>query len=91
MSQCTNWASYYLAAFGISLFLLQGAPSQLIFYDRKDESGPKFSEYHITQITDSEGLQVRLFKYMYWFVVDYLIFTFSKQSFNESLDFCNRS
>ena len=58
------------SASGISLFLLQGAPSQLIFYDRKDESGPKFSDYHITQITDSEGLQVRLFKY--WFVVGYL-------------------
>ena len=67
MSQFTNWASYPLGPLLEYLFfLLQGAPSQLIFYDRKDERGPKFSDYHITQITDSEGLQVRVFKD--WFV-----------------------
>lgn len=46
----------------LKLRKLQGVPAQLVFYDRKDESGPKLSEYNITEITDPESLQETLSK-----------------------------
>lgn len=44
--------------------LQHGVPSQLIFYDRKDDTGPKVSDYHIAQVTDPEGIQITLGKAM---------------------------
>ena len=40
------------------LIFQSGVPSQLIFYERKDDTGPKISDYHIAQVTDPEGIQV---------------------------------
>ncbi|ESO95439.1 hypothetical protein LOTGIDRAFT_160587 [Lottia gigantea] len=36
--------------------------SELIFYNRPDQKGPKFSEYHITLVNDPENLKVTLGK-----------------------------
>ncbi|KAL3842991.1 hypothetical protein ACJMK2_020959 [Sinanodonta woodiana] len=46
----------------LKLRKLQDAPSQLIFYERTDQSGPKFSDYNITQIADPESLKETLGK-----------------------------
>ena len=34
--------------------------AQLIFYDRPDQEGPKFSDYNITEIANPESLQVNV-------------------------------
>ena len=36
----------------------QGTPSQLIYYERPDESGPKLSDYHVTLTEHPEDLKV---------------------------------
>lgn len=38
------------------------APAQLIFYHRSDDSGPKLSDYQITEVNDSAGLKSVLSK-----------------------------
>ncbi|KAK6192597.1 hypothetical protein SNE40_004041 [Patella caerulea] len=46
----------------LKLRQLQNESSMLIFYNRPDQTGPKFSEYHITTIEDPESLKVTLGK-----------------------------
>lgn len=41
---------------------LQNEPSQLIFYERSDQLGPKFSDYHITRTDKPEDLKTTLSK-----------------------------
>lgn len=43
----------------ISDLLLQGFPSQLISYDRPDETGPKVSEFYTTEISDPDKLKAK--------------------------------
>ena len=48
--------------FHFILFQEDGLSSaELIFYDRPDQAGPKFSDYHTTKITEPEDLRVNIF------------------------------
>ncbi|KAK7099111.1 uncharacterized protein [Littorina saxatilis] len=44
----------------LKLRIVQGGQSELIFYNRPDQAGPKLSEFHKTSITDSENLKKAL-------------------------------
>ena len=44
--------------FMMYMFIFQNQPSQLIFYQRVDQSGPKFSDYHLTETDTPEDLKV---------------------------------
>lgn len=46
----------------LKLRKLEGKTSQLIFYERPDQDGPKFSDYNITEITEPQSLQETLGK-----------------------------
>jgi adenylate cyclase class IV len=38
--------------------LLQGTPSQLIFYERPNADGPKVSDFHISEVNNPDQLKV---------------------------------
>ena len=46
----------YVCFFWLQLRFLQNKPSQLIYYERDDKSGPKMSDYFITTTNEPEDL-----------------------------------
>lgn len=46
----------------LKLRKIEGGMAQLIFYDRQDQTGPKFSDYNITEVTDPDSLKETLGK-----------------------------
>ncbi|XP_076116156.1 uncharacterized protein LOC143083749 [Mytilus galloprovincialis] len=46
----------------LKLRKIEGKTAQLIFYDRPDQTGPKFSDYNITEVANPDSLKETLGK-----------------------------